>query len=293
MLWPKSLNKNIKTNVKLAALTSFKVGGTAKFFFEAKNIEELREILIFAKRKGIPVFILGSGSNILVSDSGLKGLVIKLSGEYFKRIVKQVTCLDAGGGLKLNQLILYAKNSGLSGLEFLAGIPGTLGGALAGNAGAWGKSIGSQVKEVRVLDYSGKLKSLGPKELKFSYRKSNLSKYIIISCKLKLRKADKKAVGLKIREYLLRRGKTQNNTLPNAGCIFKNPGKNAAGKLIDSCRLKGKQKGGAVISNCHANFILNKGKASSKDILFLMNLMQKRVKKIFKVNLEPEIRIWR
>ena len=293
MLWPKNLNKSIRTNVKLAGLTSFKVGGAVRFFFEAENIKELQEVMIFAKRAGIAVFILGAGSNILVSDSGLEGLVIKLSGEFFKRVNKKGACLQAGGALKLNQLILFAKNNGLSGLEFLTGIPGTLGGALAGNAGAWGKSIGSQVKEVTVLNYSGKLKSLGLKALKFSYRKSNLNKYVIVSCKLKLHKADKGAIGLRMREYLLERNKTQNNSLPNAGCIFKNPGKNAAGKLIDSCGLKGKSKGGAVISCFHANFILNKGKAGSKDILFLMDLMQKKVRERFKVVLEPEIKIWR
>jgi len=293
MLWPKNLNKKIRTKVKLAHLTSFKIGGAAKFFLEAKNIKELQEALIFAKRVGIPVFILGAGSNILVSDSGLDGLVIKLSGKTFKWIHRKGVCLEAGGALKLNQIILYAKNHGLSGLEFLAGIPGTLAGALAGNAGAWGKSIGAQVKDVRVLGYNGKLKLLKAKELKFAYRKSNLSHCVIISAKLKLRKQDKHRVALNIREYLLGRNKTQANHLPSAGCIFKNPDKYTAGRLIDACGLKGELKGGAVISSAHANFILNKGKAKSKDVLFLMDLMQKKVKARFKVNLEPEIRIWR
>ncbi|MFA6130020.1 MAG: UDP-N-acetylmuramate dehydrogenase [Candidatus Omnitrophota bacterium] len=293
MLWSRSLSKKIKTNVKLSELTSFKVGGTAKFFFQAKSIEELQEALILAKRTGITVFILGAGSNILVSDSGLDGLVIKLSGDFLKLKHQRGVYLEAGGALKLNQLILYAKNKGLSGLEFLSGIPGTLGGALAGNAGAWGKSIGDQVKEARVLDYSGKLKLFGAKELKFSYRKSNLDKYIIISAKLKLRKADEDAIGSRMKGYILQRNKTQGNNLPSAGCIFKNPAKNTAGKLIDACGLKGKSKGGAVISRVHANFILNKDKAATRDILFLMDLMQKKVKEKFKVDLEPEIKIWR
>ncbi len=293
MLWPKSLNKKIKTKVKLAGLTSFKVGGLARFFLEAKNIKELQEALIFTKRAGLPIFILGAGSNILVSDSGLDGLVIKLGGKFFKRIHREGSCLEAGGALKLSQFILYAKNNGLSGLEFLAGLPGTLGGALAGNAGAWGKSIGEQVKEVTALDYSGKSRLLRAKELKFSYRKSNLNKYVIISSKIKLRKGSKDVIGLSMREYLLQRNRIQNNSLPNAGCIFKNPGKNTAGKLIDACGLKGSSRGGAVISKIHANFILNKGHASSKDILSLMDLMQKRVREEFKINLEPEIKIWR
>lgn len=293
MRWLKSLNKKVKTKVKLAGFTSFKIGGPARFFLEAKNIKGLQEALFFAKHTGIPVFILGSGSNILVSDSGLDGIVIKLSGKVFKEIRSKGVYLESGAGIKLNQLILYAKNNGLSGLEFLTGIPGTLGGALAGNAGAWGKSIGEQVRDVRVLDHNGKPGLLKARKLKFAYRKSNLDKYVIVSAKLKLRKQDKDAIALRMREYLLQRNKTQGNNLPSAGCIFKNPDKYTAGRLIDACGLKGKLRGGAVISNSHANFILNKGKAKSKDILFLMDLMQKRVKARFKVNLKPEIKIWR
>ncbi|MFA5223722.1 MAG: UDP-N-acetylmuramate dehydrogenase [Candidatus Omnitrophota bacterium] len=293
MLWPKSLNKQIKTKVKLARLTSFKVGGEVEFFLEAADITELKNALVFAGRKRLPVFILGAGSNILASSSGLNGLVIKLGGEFFKHVYRDGISLEAGAGIQLNQLILYAKNNALAGLEFLAGIPGTLGGALAGNAGAWGKSIGALVEEVRVLDYRGNPGLFGSKELKFSYRKSNLNKYIVVSARLKLCPADKKTIGLRIREYLLQRNKTQGTKFPNAGCIFKNPAKLSAGKLIDACGLKGSSKGGAVISGVHANFILNKGNADSRDILLLMDLMRKKVREKFKINLEPEIKIWR
>jgi UDP-N-acetylmuramate dehydrogenase len=293
MLCPKSLSKKIRSKVKLSRLTSFKIGGPVRFFLEATDIEELQAALIWAKRARLPVFILGSGSNILVSDSGLNGLVIKLGGEFFKHIYRDRQCLEAGSAIQLNQLILYAKNNALSGSEFLAGIPGTLGGALAGNAGAWGKSIGDLVEEVRVLDYRGNPEILGPGELKFSYRRSNLHKYIILSARLKLGKGNKNIIGSNIREYLLRRNKTQSNNLPGAGCIFKNPTKAAAGKLIDDCGLKGVSKGGAVISKVHANFILNKAKAGSGDVLSLMDLARRKVREKFKVNLEPEIKIWR
>jgi len=293
MPWPKNLNKKIRAKVNLAPLTSFKVGGAAEFFLEPSNIKELQEALIFTKRAGLPVFILGAGSNILVSDLGLRGLVIKLSGEFFKQIRSRGSCVEAGAGLQLNQLTLYAKNKGLSGLEFLAGLPGTLGGALAGNAGAWGSSIGDKVEEVRVLDYSGKIKLLGLRQIKFSYRKSNLNKYIILSARLKLLRADKQAIDLRMKDFILRRRKTQANKLSSAGCIFKNPGKQAAGMLIDACGLKGESSGGAIVSKVHANFILNKGKASSGDILSLMDLMRKKVSKKFKVNLETEVKIWR
>jgi len=294
MNWPKSLNRSIKTKVNLTDLTTFKIGGAAEFFLNARSVEELREVLSFVKNKRIPIFVLGSGSNILVSDNGVKGLVIKLSGKCFKKLSNLGTCVIAGSGLKLSQIILYTKIKGLSGLEPLVGIPGTLGGSLMGNAGAWGKSIGDLVQQVCVLDYSGRLKLLCGRQLRFSYRKSNLNKYIIIWAKLKLQKKNKFVIAAEIKKYLLKRRRTQNNNLPNAGCIFKNPaGLITAGKLIDLCALKGKRRAKAIISKKHANFILNLGNARSRDVLFLINLMQRRVKLRFGVNLIQEIKIWR
>lgn len=292
MLWPKNLSKKIKNKINLAKYTSFKIGGSAKFFFEPKDLKSLQEILIYAKKSKIKVFILGAGSNILINDSGVKGIVIKLNSDNFNFVKYEDACIVAGAGVRLNSLIQQAKAKGLSGLEFLIGIPGTLGGALAGNAGAWGKEIGKLVKEVSVLDYSGKLIVLRENKLKFVYRKSNLNKYIIIAAKLKLKKAGKNSINLKIKEYLLKRSQTQDNRLPNAGCIFKNPPNNSAGFLIDSCGLKGRQYGEALVSKAHANFILNLGKAKSSDVKKLMNLMQKKVKEKFRIVLEPEIKIW-
>lgn len=293
MLWPKDLVKKIRNNVSLSDFTTFKIGGEAKFFFEPVDLKSLQKVLVLAKKSGLRVFILGSGSNLLVSDSGVNGIVIKLTAKDFTKACTKGTCIMAGAGLKLNQLILLAKSNGLSGLEFLAGIPGTLGGALCGNAGAWGKSIGKLVKEVCVLDYHGRLKLINRKGLKFGYRKSNLDKYIIISATLRLQVADKKLIERQIREYLLKRGKTQYTRFPNAGCVFKNPGKISAGLLIDRCLLKGKEQGGASVSKTHANFILNSGKAKSADILALMDLIKKKVKSKFKVELSPEIKIWK
>lgn len=291
MHWPKSLK--IKTGVKLSGYTTFKIGGPARFFLEPDNLKELQDALIFAKNKRIPVFILGAGSNILVSDFGLDGLVIKLSAAYFKGLRFNGENIQAGCGLKLNQLLIGAKNRSLSGVEFLAGIPGTLGAALMGNAGAWGKSIGDLVNEAQVLDYNGRVRLFKKSQLKFSYRKSNLRKYIIVSAKLKLVSASRREIEYKVNRFLKQRSKTQENNLPNAGCIFKNPAKGFAGKLIEGCGLKARACGRAVISAKHANFILNTGKAKSKDVLSLMYLMRKEVKRRFGVNLEPEIKIWK
>lgn len=293
MNWPKGLNKKIRNKVSLSAYTSFKIGGPAKYFFEPKSLGQLRLVLAAAKKSGIKVFILGSGSNILVDDPGLNGLVIKLGAEFFKKLYHEGNDIIAGSGLKLSKLILFAKEKALSGLEFFSGIPGTLGGSIIGNAGAQERSIGGLVKEIQVLDYSGNLKLLKGQKLKFGYRKSNLDKYIIISVKLKLRPLDKNIIAARIKEYLLWRNKTQNNNLPNAGCIFKNPPGNFAGRLIDLAGLKGRTKGAAAISNLHANFILNTKNAKSSDVLYLMDLMRKKVKKEFGISLEPEIKIWK
>lgn len=291
MRWPKSLK--IKTGVKLSGYTTFKIGGTARFFLEPGNLKELQGALIFAKNKRIQVFVLGAGSNILVSDSGLDGLVIWLGAAYFKSLRFNRENIQAGCGLKLNQLLIRAKNRSLSGVEFLAGIPGTLGAAIIGNAGAWGKSIGDLVSEVQVLDYNGRAMVFKKNRLKFGYRKSNLRKYVILSAKLKLVSAPEREIEHKVKQLLRQRSQTQENNLPNAGCIFKNPAKGPAGKLIEDCGLKARACGGAIISAKHANFILNEGKAKSKDVLSLMYLMRKEVKRRFKVNLEPEIKIWK
>lgn len=308
MLWPKCLNKKIKPGVKLAAYTTFKIGGAARFFFEPDTLKELRDALVFAKTKGIPVFILGAGSNILASDTGLNALVIRLSGKDFKGLAVNGIYLRAGCGLKLSRLLTAAKKRSLSGLEFLAGIPGTLGGALMGNAGAWGKSIGDLVEEISVLDYNGKVKLLKKNRLEFGYRRSSLGEYIITGAKLKLTPGKLSQISSLIRGLLKQRSLSQENNLPNAGCIFKNPsalrpqGRGlasgcqshwTAGKLIDACGLKGRRAGGAVVSSRHANFILNRGRAKSKDVLSLMRLAAKEVERRFKVKLEPEIKIWK
>lgn len=293
MLWPKNLNKKIKTKVKLARLTSFKIGGPAQFYFEPENLQSLRTVLFAAKHAKIKVFILGSGSNLLVGDSGVGGIVVKLTAKVFKQVDKQGNCIIAGSALELSRLIRFAGEKGLSGLEFLTGIPGTLGGALAGNAGAWGKAIGGLVKQVDALDYYGRLKKICRKDLKIAYRSSSLAKFIIISATLRLSPADKNLIKQKVKKYLLSRSKAQSNSFPNAGCVFKNPGKISAGGLIDRCGLKGKIIGGASISEKHANFILNFNQAKADDVLALMSLIKRRVKSKFKVKLNPEIKIWK
>lgn len=290
MSWPKNLS--IKINYPLRGQTTFRIGGRARFFCVPKGLEELTALVKAARLNKAPIFSLGAGSNLLVSDKGVEGLVIKLSSAYFKRMAQDDNEIRAGSGARIAQLIKFAQDKSLTGLEFLIGIPGTLGGALSMNAGCWGFCIGDLVKEVEVMTKGGKIKILTQKELKFAYRKSNLANYIILSCRLRLDKGAPAQINNKIRMYLAKRRNLQGLAYPNAGCIFKNPRDNSAGRLIEMCGLKGMNAGGAFISERHANFIINKGSASAKDVLGLMRLVKKEVKAKFNLSLQPEIKIW-
>lgn len=291
MLWPKTLIKKMDCGVPLARYTTFKIGGKADLYFEPQNNRQLSQAIRFAAGK-IPVFILGAGSNILVSDNGVAGLVIRLCRANFRKVALRGGSVRCGCGLPLSKFAQIAKNNGLSGAEFLIGIPGTVGGAILMNAGAWGSSIADIIEEIQVMGYNGKIKLLKKNSVKFGYRCSGLEKYIILSAKFRLFPKSKAAVAGLMREYLHRRIATQNTRLANAGCIFKNPAASSAGKLIDQCGLKGFSVGGAVVCRKHANFILNRGKAKSADILELMRIIRASVKCKFHLNLQPEIKIW-
>jgi len=290
MNWQKSLK--IKRNQPLKDKTTIKIGGPAQFFSAPKNSKELRELLIQADKNSIPVLVIGAGSNLLISDKGVKGLILKLSSAHFKKITLKGNTIEAGSGVMLASLIKFTLSKSLVGLEFLSGIPGTLGGALIMNAGCWGKNIGGLVKKIEVIDLKGNIKILNREEANFGYRKSGLEKYIILSAGIGLKKSSREIIRRKIKDYLFKKRATQDLTSYNAGCIFKNPKALSAGKLIDLCGLKGNKRGGAFISAKHANFILNKSNAKASDVLSLIKLARIKVKQKFGVNLEPEIKIW-
>ena len=292
MNWHKGLRVKVNQDEPLKNKTSFKIGGEARFFSSVHNEKELKELIVASRRHKIPVFILGAGSNLLVSDRGVRGLVIKLNSRVFKKITFNKNLVEAGSGATLAELIRKASALGLSGLEFLAGIPGTIGGAIIMNAGAWGKNIGNIVEKVKVMDYRGEVKFLDRKRIKFGYRDSGLGSYVILGAALRLCRDEKAGILRRIKENLALRRNTQDNTKPNAGCVFKNPAGMSAGKLIDLCGLKGKSAGGAAVSLRHANFILNKRNARSKDVLKLMDLIRAKVKRNFDIELKPEIKVW-
>ena len=280
----------IKKNVYLAPLTSFKIGGPSQYYFQAKNKPDLIKAIKWAKQKEIPFFILGSGSNILVSNQGFKGLVIKCQMSTLK--YQKQGFIYAEAGLPLNKLLEFSIKKGLTGLECLVSIPGTLGGAIACNAGAFNHSIKDFIKKVEVLNSKTlKVEEKDAGECKFAYRESVFKQrkdLIILGVKIQLEKGNREESKNKIRSYLQMRRKTQPKE-SSAGCIFKNPPGLSAGWLIEQCGLKGLRLGEAEISKQHANFIINHGKATSQQVKDLIKLIKQKVKVKFDLDLEEEI----
>ncbi|MEE8638031.1 MAG: UDP-N-acetylmuramate dehydrogenase [Candidatus Margulisiibacteriota bacterium] len=279
-------------NQSLKKHTSFRIGGPTDYFCVPRNVEELKEALEFAKGRRLQIAVLGAGTNILALDRGFRGLVIKLgSGLNWIKIEGQKA--RVGAGVPLPKLIRKLTHKSLGGLEFLAGVPGSVGGAITMNAGGWGKEIGPYVEEVKVLERDGSQKDIKGKKLGFGYRKSKLqgNPWIITEVTLRLRKKKKRVIEKRIKEYLSKRRATQPLGIPNCGSVFKNPRGDFAGRLIEEAGCKGMRFGDAQISAKHGNFIVNLGDAKAKDVIKLMTGIQKRVKDKFKILLEPEIKI--
>ncbi len=286
----KKLLPGIRKNVPLKNFSTFKMGGKARYFFVAKIKDDLIRAVNAVTILKLPFFILGNGSNLLISDKGFKGLIIKVQ---ITRTKCQNDTIYAEAGFSLGQLVNIATKNNLTGLEWAVGIPGTLGGAIYGNAGAFGQSISDTVSEVKAFDIKGKkIKTLKNKECKFGYRESIFKKnknLIIISAKVNLKKSDRKKITQKIKEYLIHRIKTQPLNFPSIGSIFKNPKGHFAAELIEKCGLKGKKVGDVKISEKHANFIINLGKGRARDVVKLINIIKKKVREKFRIGLEEEI----
>lgn len=278
-----------KKGVPLKNFTSFRIGGKAKFFIQVFSENDLRENILEARRKRLPVLILGGGTNILVSDKGFPGLVIKIA---FSEVHWSDNQVIAGSGVPLPFLVEEAKKRSLSGLEWGAGIPGTLGGATRGNAGTKGEYLGQHLKEAQALDkeqLASKIYSANEGE--FGYRQSFFKEHpdiIITKVVLNLESSNPEKIEQKMNLNLQAR-KNQPLDFPSAGSIFKNPSLAPAGKLIEEVGLKGERFGKAQISFRHANFIINLGGAKSSQVLALIREAEKRVEDKFNVSLEREI----
>jgi len=294
MHWLKKLKTRTRFKEPLSAHTSLRIGGRANAWVEPTNFEQLQEIVCRCLKQRIPYLVIGKGSNLLFSDRGFKGVVISLSSAGFTKTQFKGTLISCGAGVSLSRLLNRTQKKGLGGVEFLAGIPSSVGGALIMNAGTPKKGIGNFLRSVTVMDKKGRRRLLTKKQLKFGYRKSNLGKYIILETVLGLSKRQPKRIKENINTYLRQKRKTQDLGAKSAGCVFKNPDNGlSAGEMIEACGLKGTCRGGAQISQRHANYIINRNKACAKDVLRLMRLAQRQVKWKFNIRLEPEIKIIR
>lgn len=281
---------DVKENEPLSGRTTFRAGGTAKYFVIAQNLAELKNLLSLLRAEKEKYFLLGAGSNVLFASPVYDGVVVALGGD-FRKISRKGNAVTAGAAARMGTLEAFAVKEGLSGLETLSGIPGTVGGAVAGNAGANGGSVADVFESAEALDANLEVKSIPKSGAEFSYRSSSLSSSTILAATFLL-KPDKPSEILKRIDAIMARRVAAQPHLPSAGSVFKNPAGTApAGKLMDDCGLKGLKIGGAMISNEHANFIVNTGNASPADVLALMEAAAGKVKEKFGVTLEPEIKV--
>ncbi len=290
----KSIGLKVSLNEPLSKHTSLKVGGPAEYWVEPEDPKALSQLIVLCRQKRIPISIFGSGSNILPPDEGLKGVVIHLNAPYFKFIrTDDLGSVRARAGVQNTLFIQHALEAGFGGCEFLMGIPGNIGGSLAMNAGSHDQSLDALVEKIILVDKNGELKTLERSQVPFGYRSSGLKEAVIVEGVFRLPRRDPKETLKKLDEYRDYRLKTQDLLHPSAGCMFKNPKQAgcSSGRLIEEAGLKGRRIGGAQVSLKHANFIINLGGASSKDIGLLIREVQETVKKKFNVDLETEVRI--
>ncbi|MDB6064335.1 MAG: UDP-N-acetylenolpyruvoylglucosamine reductase [Pedosphaera sp.] len=275
----------------LAKRTTLRVGGSADFYFEPDSENDLAAALRVCARHAMPFVLLGRGSNLLIKDGGIRGMVICLTHPSFSRIETTGYRIYCGAGAKLKQVAADAKRGQLTGLEFLEGIPGTVGGALRMNAGAMGGWMFDVVESLRYMDYSGQTHEDEAAKVTVEYRSCPLLKdHIALGAVLKGHPATREVVEKRMKSFSAKRWESQ-PAAPSAGCIFKNPGTIPAGKLIDELGLKGTRVGDAMVSQEHGNFIINDGHASAKDVLDLIEVIRQRVKAERGIELETEVQI--
>jgi UDP-N-acetylmuramate dehydrogenase len=288
----KGFEQFVKQSEPLAPHTWFHLGGPAQFFAEPQTIEDLRTLVTRARDEGVPARLLGGGSNILVRDEGVSGLVIRLSAPVFNEITVNKQTVTAGGGAKLGHAINISVREGLAGLETLVGIPGTIGGALHGNAGSRGGDIGQWTMQATVMTRAGEIITRNREELVFAYRESSLDELVILGARFELESENPEELTKRMQKQWIIKKAAQPLGHQSAGCVFKNPRGMSAGMLIEQAGLKNTRIGGAEVSQRHANFIVADENASSADVLKLIDIVRERVEERLGVVLETEIEIW-
>ena len=284
--------EQVLTDESMARHTTFRIGGNADVFVLPASIEELLAVLKLTKRYSVPLTVLGNGSNVLVRDGGIRGAVVSF-GKPFSYIEMEGAHIKAGAGAMLGTVSLFAANHALSGLEFAVGIPGSLGGAVFMNAGAYDGEMSQVISEVTAVTPEGEIRRYRTKEMDFSYRRSVFQQnwHIICEIELTLRESKAAAIQEKMAEFTRRRMEKQPLDKPSAGSTFKRPPGLFAGTLIDEAGLKGFTVGGAQVSGKHAGFVINKGGATAADVLSLIEEIQRRIEEKNGIRLTPEIRI--
>ncbi|MDD2400609.1 MAG: UDP-N-acetylmuramate dehydrogenase [Clostridia bacterium] len=284
----KNGSKNVFLDEPMKQHTSWRIGGPADIFYRPDSIEECSEVIKLARINQIPITFFGAGTNVLVSDEGIRGLIIQTEG--LCEIIWGEVCVTAGTGVLLAHLSRIAAEKGLSGLEFAVGIPGSLGGATLMNAGAYGYSLGDSITSVRTLNLEGSINIYYKDDLNWSYRESifKKKKELIVEVVLCLKPGNKTQIKEMMSKYLLCRKEKQPLDLPNSGSVFKNTSQ-GAGRLIEEVGAKGWRVGDAQVSTKHANFIVNLGNAKAEDICALVKKVQEAVKKQYGIELETEV----
>ena len=275
--------------------TSLRIGGPADVFVVPQNLSSLKTIMVSMNRKEIPFFVLGGGTNILVKDSGIEGVVISLASFREIKTIREDEMevkVYVETGTPLQRLVNFSKERGYSGMEGLAGIPGSVGGAISGNAGAFGYEMKDVLVSVSMMDSEGNIRNLGIENIDFGYRRSGISSTeLLLGAEILFKKDSKEHVSAKIETFLKRKWESQPVSGHSAGCVFKNPLGLSAGKLIDEAGCKGLRIGDVEVSSLHANFFINTGKAKASDFFRLMEEVRSKVFEVSGIRLEPEIRI--
>ena len=276
----------------LSQHTWLRMGGPAQYFVTPRTEAELLEVISTCRQQQLPIHILGSGSNLLVREAGVQGVVVRVVEPLLGEVRIEGTSLTAGGGTLLSHVVAEAVRGGLGGIEILAGIPGTIAGAVVGNSGGRSGDIGQIITSVRVLTQENEIAVRHGDELSFSYRRSSIQDLLVLSATLELTRDDSEELTRRMRKNWILKRSTQPLADQSAGCIFRNPRGLSAGSLFEQCGLKCLSVGTARISERHANFIVTESGATSKDVEQLISRIQKAVAEKFAVDLELEIKVW-
>ncbi|WP_031513426.1 UDP-N-acetylmuramate dehydrogenase [Desulfofalx alkaliphila] len=286
------LNTKLLIGEPMHKHTSWRIGGEAEYFVEPTDLTELQKCIVLANELQIPLTVIGNGTNLLVLDSGIQGLVVKI-GRGLDHIKIDKTTITAGAGALLPVLARRAMEKGLAGFAWSAGIPGSIGGAVIMNAGAYGASISDVIQAALVLDQDGQLRRLNKEQMGFGYRTSALQNgpWVVVEAVFNCLPGDKEAIKAQMDENNAKRKAVQPQGYPNAGSVFKNPPGDSAGRLIELAGCKGLKVGNAQVSTHHANWIVNLGGATARDVLSLIDIIKGRVKEKFDVALQLEVRV--